>query len=156
MKGKIGFFCAAAVSIGTLAACSQLGTLGSVFGGGSQTVTGSYSLQTVNGNQLPYTFSQNGDSTTIQADYYTLNTDNTYVESTNETVSNGIRSSNVTQTERGNWSQSSNGIITFSPTYSSQGVTAAYSGTLGGGGVFGGGATLTISANGLQSVYSQQ
>jgi hypothetical protein len=157
MRASFRSICVAAISVGTLAACSSLGGLGNILGGGgTQTVAGNYTLQTVNGNGLPYTFSQNGASTTIQSDYYSLNTDNTYVETTQETVSNGIRTSNVTQTERGNWQDNGNGTVTFQPTYSTQGVTGTYSGTVGGGGILGGATTLTISANGATSVYSHQ
>jgi hypothetical protein len=157
MRARFRSICTAAIAIGTFAACSSIPGLGNILGGsGTQTVTGNYTLQTVNGNGLPYTFSQNGASTTIQSDYYSLNTDQTYTETTQETVSNGIRSSNVTQTERGNWQQSSNGVVTFQPTYSTQGVTGTYSGSVGGGGIFGGSATLTVSANGATSVYSHQ
>ena len=155
MRSKFQTLCLAGISLSALAACSSLGSLGNILGSGSQSVSGNYTLRTVNGQQLPYTFTQNGSTTTVQSDYYSLNTDNTYVETTNETVSNGLRTSNVTQTERGNWSQNNNGAISFQPTYSTQGVTGVYSGTLSGGGILGGGTTLTISANGANSVYSQ-
>ena len=155
MRAKFRTLCLVGLSVGAFAACSSLGSLGNIFGSGTQAVTGNYTLRTVNGQQLPYTFSQNGSTTTIQSDYYALNTDNTYVETTSETVSNGLRTSNVTQTERGNWSQSNNGYVTFQPTYSTQGVTGSYSATLSGGGILGGGTTLTIAANGATSVYSQ-
>jgi hypothetical protein len=155
MRSKLRALCLAGLSLGVLAACSSLGSLGNIFGTGSQSVSGNYTLRTVNGSQLPYTFSQSGSTITIQSDYFALNTDNTYVETTNETISNGLRTSNVTQTERGNWSQNNNSGITFNPTYSTQGVTGAYSGSLSGGGILGGGTTLTISANGATSVYSQ-
>jgi hypothetical protein len=80
MRARIRSICTTAITIGAFAACSSLGGLGNILGGsGTQTVTGNYTLQTVNGNGLPYTFSQNGSSTTIQSDYYSLNTDQTYV-----------------------------------------------------------------------------
>lgn len=133
-----------------LAACSDIS------GPNTQSATGTYVLQTVNGNRLPYTFNQNGTIVSVQSDTYALNSDYTYSEYTNETVSNGFQNSGVTRTEYGNWSQNNNAVA-FSPISSSNGSYASYTGSLSsGGGILGGGADLTISINGTVSIYSAQ
>lgn len=132
----------AAMFVGGLAACSDVTN---PFG---QSAAATYSLQTVNGYPLPYTFGQNGSTVSIQGDSYVLNNDNSYGEVTNETVSNGYQGSNVTQTEYGTWSQNS-GNITFRPTSSTRGSYSVYTGYLNNG-------TLSISANGTVSIYYAQ
>lgn len=140
----------ATLAVMGLAACSD------VSGPNTQSAVGNYALQTVNGNRLPYTFGQNGTTVSVQSDTYTLNGDYTYTEYTNETVSNGFQNSNVTRTEYGQWSQNNNAVA-FSPTQSSDGSYASYTGSLsGGGGILGGGADLTIAINGTVSVYTAQ
>lgn len=139
----------AALLMAGVAACTD------VSGPSNQSAVGTYYLQTVNGNRLPYTFGQNGSNVSIQADTYTLNSDYTYSETTDETVSNGFQNSNVRHSEYGNWSQNNN-AITFSPS-STGGSYASYTGSLsGGGGLLGGGVDLTIAVNGTVSVYASQ
>ena len=79
-----------------LAACSNDSTSPSV------SLVGSYSLRTINGNTLPYTFS---NGSVLVSDRLTLNPDNSYVDFA--TFSNGSSS-----TEQGFWS-SNNNVITF-------------------------------------------
>jgi hypothetical protein len=63
---------------------------------------GSYSLRTVNGNQLPYTFS---DGSVLVSDQLTLNSNGTYIDVA--TFSNA-----GTATEQGLWSINNN-LISF-------------------------------------------
>ncbi|MGI8508970.1 MAG: hypothetical protein ACR2MQ_06565 [Gemmatimonadaceae bacterium] len=138
----------AALLTAGVAACSD------VSGPSNQSAVGTYYLQTVNGNRLPYTFGQNGSNVSIQADTYTLNNDYSYTETTDETVYDGFQNSNVRHSEYGSWSQNNN-AISFSP--STGGSYAPYTGSLSGGGnLLGGGADLTIAVNGTVSVYTAQ
>jgi hypothetical protein len=112
---------------------------------------GVYILQTVNGTQVPYSFTDNsGNTITIQSDTYSLNSDFTYSELRIEKI-NGLTQS---QAESGSWSQSSN-FVTFTPSQSDISLQI-YQGTIATGGGFGGSQTLTISINGVVGVYSAQ
>ena len=133
-----GVFC-----VGALAACSDLTN---PFG---RSPVATYSLQTVNGYRLPYTFNDGISTISIQGDAYALHEDRSYGEITNETVSDGYRSTNVAQTEYGTWS-GNNGDITFNPTSSTRSSYASYRGYVDNNG------TLTIALNGTQSVYYAQ
>ena len=79
-----------------LAACNNDATSPSV------SLVGTYSLRTVNGNPLPYTFS---NGSVLVSDQLTLNSDNSYVDLA--TFSNGSSAA-----EQGFWS-SNNNVITF-------------------------------------------
>lgn len=142
-KRRLVTLTGAALCVAALAACSDLTT---PFG---RSAAATYSLQTVNGYQLPYTFNQGGSTIAVQGDTYVLNNDYTYNEITNETVSNGYQGSNVSQTEYGTWSQN-NSSIRFTPRSSTQGSYSSYTGYLDGGG------TLSIALNGTTSVYYAQ
>jgi hypothetical protein len=134
----------AVLCVGLLTACSDTT---SPFG---RQAAATYSLQTVNGYRLPYSFgNQDGSTTFIQGDAYVLHDDNSYGEITNETVSDGYQSYNVTETEIGTWSQNGNTIV-FRPTSSTRGSFSSYSGYLDGQG------TLRISLNGTVSIYYAQ
>jgi hypothetical protein len=133
----------AMLCVGGLAACSDVTN---PFG---RPAAATYSLQTVNGYQLPYTFDQGGSTVSIQGDTYVLHDDNSYGEITNETVSNGYQTSNVSQTEYGTWSQNGSSIE-FRPTSSTRGSASSYTGYVDGQG------TLRISFNGTVSVYYAQ
>lgn len=140
----------AALTVGALAACTDSTSPL------NQSAVGTYVLQTVNGNPLPYTFTQSGSQVSIQGDTYTLYNDYTYTENTDETVYNGYQTSSVRESEAGRWSQSNN-AVTFTPTQSTFGNYTPYTASLtGGGGLLGGGASLTISINGTVSVYAKQ
>jgi hypothetical protein len=80
-------------------------------------VTGTYSLRTVNGNPLPFTFS---DGTVLVSDRLSLNGDGTYVDIA--TFSNAGSS-----TEQGLWSINNN-LISFSD----QTDNLSYQGSLSG------------------------
>lgn len=147
MRLRLRAVLTAALCVGSLAACSD------ITNPNGQSAGGTYDLQTVNGSQLPYTFSTGGATVSVQSDVYTLTNNYSYSEVTTETVSNGFQNSNVTQTEYGNWSQNNN-AITFTPTTSTQGSFTPYTGSLSGGGLLGGGANLTIAINGTVSIYS--
>lgn len=140
----------AMLTVAALGACSNDNLTNP--GNGSAT---RFALESVNGNSLPYTFGQGGSTVSIQGDTYTLYTDNTYSEVTNETVSNGYQATNVQESESGNWYQN-NTAVTFTPTSSTRNSFSSYTGSLSGGGLLGGGSALTITANGTVSVYSQQ
>lgn len=133
----------AVLTVGGLAACSD------VTNPFARSAAATYSLQTVNGNPLPYTFYQNNSTVSIQGDAYVLNNDYSYGEITNETVSNGYQSSNATQTEYGTWSQN-NSTITFTPTSGTRGSYSSYTAYLDNGG------NLRVSLNGTTSIYYAQ
>jgi hypothetical protein len=80
-------------------------------------VTGTYSLRTVNGNPLPFTFS---DGSVLVSDRLSLNSDGTYVDIA--TFSNA-----GTATEQGIWSINNN-LISFSD----QTDNLSYQGSLSG------------------------
>ena len=141
--------------VGMMAALCTVGAVAcsdstSPFG---DSASGTYYLDTVNGNQLPYIFSQGSSTVSIQADTYVLNNNGTYTETTQEQVSNGFGGSSVTQSEYGNWYQNNN-AVEFDPVQSTRGSLSTYTGSLTGG-TFSGG-DLTISANGTVSIYSKQ
>jgi len=118
-----------------------------------RSAVGLYALQTVNGNALPYTFSTGGGVTeTITSDRYTLNGDYTYTEVTRIQFSDGTT---TTASEAGNWAQNYN-ALSFQPTSSSSNNFSAYTASLTGGGVLGGGLTMTIGVNGVVEVYTMQ
>lgn len=136
----------AVASLATLAACSD-NTLT-----GTDSAGGSYSLQTVNGTGLPYSYLAGGTTVTIQNDTYALSTNGSYSESINETLSNGGSSTPASDAEAGTWYQSGNAIV-FSPSYSTQGNTTQYTGSLSGGGTFSH-SSITFSSNGVVWVYN--
>ncbi len=140
----------AAISVATISACSNNDLTSPINSSGTR-----FALQTVNGNQLPFTFSQGGSTVSVQGDTYTLYADNTYTEVTNELVSNGYQSGQVQESESGTWYQN-NTAVTFRPTSSTQNSFTPYTGSLSGGGFLGGGTTLTIAVNGTVSVYGER
>jgi hypothetical protein len=109
----------------------------------SATVTGSYSLRTVNGSPVPYTVIQIGaDKYEIVSDVVTINEGGTWSETgTDRTTQNG---------------QVTNGTITDGGTYTLNGTAITFvsteSGTVNGSV---GGGTLTITAEGLALVYQK-
>ena len=97
----------------TIVACSNDSTSPSV------SLVGSYSLRTINGNTLPYTFS---NGSVLVSDRLTLNSDNSYVDIA--TFSNGSSS-----TEQGFWS-SNNNVITFNDQTDNFQYTGSLSGSI--------------------------
>ena len=96
-----------------LAACSNDATSPSV------SLVGTYSLRTINGNPLPFTFSS---GSVLVSDRLSLNVDNSYVDIA--TFSNGS-----TSTEQGFWS-SNNNVITFNDQTDNIQYTASLSGSV--------------------------
>ena|SRR5438105_9013305 len=82
-------------------------------------VTGSYSLRTINGNPLPFTFS---DGSVLVSDQLTLSSNGTYVDVA--TFSNA-----GTATEQGLWSINNN-LITFNDQTDSFTYTGSVSGSV--------------------------
>ena len=113
----------------TVAACSDSTSPGSQYAGGS------YALQSVNGTNIPYTYTSGSSTITIQSDIYTLNNDGTYSESINETVSNGFSSTPASDAEAGSWFQNGNAIV-FKPNYNTQNNYSQYTGALSGSSTF--------------------
>lgn len=118
---------------------------------------GMYALTSVNGTPLPYSYpdQSTGNTITLQSDVYTLNSNATYTEVINETVSSSYGSSPTTDNESGNWSQNGT-TVTFQPTYSSFNTSLTpYSGTLSSGSLFGNDALVFDSGSG-QLVYQHE
>lgn len=141
---------AALAIIGTAACADNTGPNGSVGGG-------LYALTSVNGSAMPYSFidQNSGGTTTLQSDVYTINTNGTYSEVINESVSTGYGTSPTTDNESGTWAQNGN-TITFQPTYSSfSGSLTPYSATIGTSGAFGGNVLVFTSSLG-QLVYQHE
>ncbi len=146
MRSTIFKSLATVVALVGAVACSDNTSPSSQFAGGT------YALQTINASNLPYTYSSGSGTVTIQSDMYTLNSDGTYSETINETISNGSGSSPASDAEAGTWSQNGNAVV-FSPTYSTQGTYAQYTGSLTGSGTFSH-SSLTFSYNGVVWVYN--
>lgn len=135
--------------LGALAAFAACSDTTSPYGG---SVGGSYALQTVNGNTLPYSYTSGGRNISIQNDVYTLNNDGTYSESINETVSSGGSFSPASDAEAGTWYQSGSSIV-FTPNYSTQNNYAQYTGSLSNASTFSH-SSITFSYNGVTWVYN--
>ncbi len=118
----------------------------------TQITSGSYSLQTVNGSAVPYSYSAGANTVTIQSDIYTLNNDGTYNESINETVYNGYTTNSANDAEAGTWNQNGNAVV-FAPSYSTQANYNQYTGSLTGSSTFSR-SSLTFSDNGVVWVYN--
>lgn len=136
----------AVIAVTTLAACTDNTAPY------TQTVGGSYSLQTVNGTFVPYSYSSGSNTVTIESDFYRLNNDGTYNETINEIIDNGYTTTSANDAEAGNWSQNGNAVV-FAPNYSTQGNYSQYTGSLTGGGTFSH-SSLTFSYNGVVWMYN--
>ncbi|MDQ2890954.1 MAG: hypothetical protein M3R65_10470 [Gemmatimonadota bacterium] len=137
---------ATAAALATVAACSDTT---SPYGA---SVGGSYSLQTVNGNNLPYTYTSGGQTVSIQSDIYTLNNDGTYNETISELVSTGGGYTQTSDAEAGTWNQNGTAAV-FTPTYSTQNNYGQYTGSINTASTFSH-STITFSYNGIVWVYS--
>ncbi|MDB4898531.1 MAG: hypothetical protein JWN53_339 [Gemmatimonadetes bacterium] len=83
---------------------------------------GTYSLRTINGSNIPYTFP--GTSTTVQSETMALNTDGSYTDTVNYNTGTYI--------ERGFYT-SNNGSVFFTSTPDSQNPTSiSYQGSVSG------------------------
>lgn len=134
------------VALAALAACSDNTGPSTQFAGGN------YQLSTVNAIGLPYTYSVGSSTVTIDNDVYTLQSNGNYNETIDETISSGYSSSPASDQESGSWSQSGNAVI-FYPSYSTQGNTSQYTGSLSGSGTFSH-SSLTFSYNGVVWIYN--
>jgi hypothetical protein len=133
---------AAAVVVGGAAACSDLT-------GNNVNAEGTYSIQTVNGTQVPYTYTDNsGNTIFLQSDDYSLNNDGTYQEFRTWRT-NGLAQSGL---EDGIWTQNGN-VVEFTPQTSDFSLQP-YQATVRSTSEFGGSRTLTISINGTTAIYS--
>jgi len=112
-----------------LAACSNDAT------SPNGSVSGTYSLRTINGSTLPYDF---GSGAVLTSDQLTLRSDGSYVDQA--TFSNG-----ATQTEQGNWSINNN-LITFDDLTEQTQYTGSISGSV---------LTETFSINGNLSTLTE-
>ena len=133
---------AAALVFGGAVACSDVT-------GNNVDAQGSFFLETVNGQQVPYSFTDNnGNQVVVQGDQYSLNGDGTYNDLQTSRV-NGVAQSG---TEFGTWTQSNNTIF-FQPSQSDFGLVP-YQATVRNSSQFNGSRTMTISLNGSTAVYS--
>jgi hypothetical protein len=134
---------AAALVLGSAVACSDVT-------GNNVDAQGSFFLESVNGQQVPYSYvDQNtGNQITVEGDQYRLNGDGTYNDLQTSNV-NGFAQSG---TEFGTWSQSGNTVF-FRPTQSDFDLTP-YQATVRNSSQFGGSRTLTISLNGSTAIYT--
>jgi len=135
---------AAALLVGGVTACSDLT--------GTSRADGTYYLQNVNNNGLPFSYQDvnTGRTFTVQSDTYVLASDGSY----SDQQSYQDNGSQRLYTESGSWSQSNN-VVTFTPFQSSTGNTTVYQATLGNGGSFGGARTMTINFSGSVWYYSE-
>ena len=101
------------LAVVTLAACNNDST------SPNGSPVGSYSLRTINGSNLPYTFS---DGSVVVSDQLSLNSNGTYIDIT--TFSNGTNS-----TEQGFWSINNN-LISFSDQTDGINYTGSVSGSV--------------------------
>jgi len=146
MFSRARLLVAAALVVGGAAACSDLT-------GFNGTADGSYFLQTVNGNTLPYSFSESGSTITVLSGTYALNSNRTYTALLTYRITTGSQTSTGSQSESGDWTQSGNSV-TFTPTFSDVQDYTVYSATMANSSTFGGSRTLRTSVNGLTAVYS--
>lgn len=96
----------AALTIVVLAGCGSDST------GPSASVTGRWTLQTIDNAQLPYSGVSNGTLITITADVLVIDSDGSYSDVTSYTITSGATLLNGTRTEQGNW-QAANGNVSF-------------------------------------------
>jgi hypothetical protein len=136
----------AVFALATLAACTDNTAPSTRIAGGA------YALSTVNATGLPYSYSVGSTTVTIDSDVYTLQSNGDYSETIDETISNGVSSSPASDAESGTWTQNGNAIV-FYPSYSTQGNTSQYTGSLTSGGTFSH-SSLTFSYNGVVWVYN--
>lgn len=138
MMSRLKVLVAAALLVGGAAACSDST-------GVSAPADGTYTLNTISGNPLPFTVPDGfGNTVSIQSDFYSINSDGSYTE-TGTFQPTGQQP--ATRLESGSWTQSNN-VVQFNPDQSS----THYFGTLNSGGTVGG-QTLSISLNGAIGIY---
>jgi len=139
-------------SLATVAALAAFAACTDNTSPNNQSAGGTYDLQTVNGNNLPYSYNTSSGTLTIDSDVYTLRSDGTYNETINETISNGVTSSPASDGEAGTWYQNGNAVV-FSPSASTQNNFTQYTGSLTGSGTFSH-SSITFSYNGVVWVYN--
>jgi hypothetical protein len=142
MMARARVLLAAALLVGGATACSDLT-------GNNVNAEGTYSIQTVNGIQVPYSYQDNsGNTILLLSDDYSLNNDGSYQEFRTWRT-NGLAQSGL---EDGFWSQS-NGVVDFTPQTSDFSLQP-YQATVRNSSQFNGSRTLTISINGTTAIYS--
>jgi hypothetical protein len=134
---------AAALVFGGAVACSDVT-------GNNVDAQGSFFLETVDGIQVPYTYTEpgTGDQITVLGDQFVLNGNGTYND-LQTSRRNGISESAA---ETGTWSQSGSTVF-FTPTQSDFDLIP-YQATVRSSSQFNGSRTLTIALNGRTAVYS--
>ena len=140
---------AAALLVGGATACSDLT-------GTTVRADGVYYLQTVNGNTVPYSYSDNttGHTLTVLGDTYSVNSDGTYSDQQIYREDTGTQILNRSYTESGTWAQRNN-VVSFYPSQSSTGNLSTYQGTIANSNVFGGARTLSVTLSGTTWFYSE-
>lgn len=95
-------------------------------------ISGTYSLQSVGGTAIPYTFQSSGSTVTLTSDILTVGSDGTWSETVNyQQVANGQTTTNSVN-DGGTWTRSgtsvsfysqTNGIVAYTGTYSTDTLT---------------------------------
>jgi len=129
----------AMLALATLVACGDNST-----NPNTDSISGTYTLQTINGSQIPYTVSNGSTSTTLTSDVLTV-ADNgswseiiTYRQTVNGTTSNG------TESDSGTWSRSGTSVNFYSNVYQSTSYAGSYSNN-----------TLSMSDGSLNYVWTR-
>jgi hypothetical protein len=146
MFSRVRLLAATVLVVGGAAACSDLV-------GFDGTADGTYFLVTVNGSDLPYSYTLAGATYEVQNGTYQLNTDHTYNTVVTYRISDSFGTTTESLFESGEWSQRSN-TVTFTPLQSDADDFTVYRATISNDSRFNGTRTLRISNNGLTGVYS--
>lgn len=149
MMARLKVLMAVALLVGGATACSDLT-------GANARVDGVYFLQRVNGNPVPYSYTDNttGHTLTVMSDTYSVNSDGTYSDQQIYREDTGTQILNKSYTESGSWAQRNN-VVSFYPAQSSTGNLTLYQGTIGNSNVLSGARTLSISFSGTTWFYSE-
>ena len=139
-------------SLAAIAAVTAFVACSDTTGLGNTTVGGNYALVSVNNNGIPFTYTSGSSTITINSDTYSLQGNGTYSETIDETISNGVSTSPGSDAESGTWTQSANAVV-FYPSYSTQGNSTQYTGSLTGGSTFSR-SSLTFSYSGVVWIYN--
>ena len=126
------------IGIAIMAAC------GDSTGPSETNISGTYELQTINGQNLPFTLLIVGTyQLEIAAGSVTINANGTYEESTTVREIDGSSTTTTTETSSGTWTRTNN-AVTFVDGEDQTSLTGALSGS-----------TLTFSEEGSTLVYQR-